>query len=82
MVKPIELGFRPSPQQRRVWRLHSDGQTSCACLCALRITGDLDRRALRQALAETVPRHEVLRTALRLPAGLSVPLQVILPPGP
>jgi amino acid adenylation domain-containing protein/non-ribosomal peptide synthase protein (TIGR01720 family) len=48
----------------------------------LRIEGDLDRPALRRALAETVARHEILRTAFRLPAGLTLPLQVILEPGP
>jgi amino acid adenylation domain-containing protein len=46
------------------------------------VEGDLDRRALWRALASTVARHEILRTALRLRAGLSMPLQVILEPGP
>ncbi|HVR95494.1 MAG TPA: condensation domain-containing protein, partial [Thermoanaerobaculia bacterium] len=82
LTDPIELGFRPSPQQLRAWRLQQDEETSCAILCALRIEGDLDRRALRRALAATVTRHEILRTAFRLPAGLSMPLQVILEPGP
>ncbi|HSF40222.1 MAG TPA: amino acid adenylation domain-containing protein [Thermoanaerobaculia bacterium] len=82
MTESIELGFRLSPQQRRVWRLQKDGPASCSILCALRIEGDLDRHALRRALAATVARHEILRTAFRLPAGLSMPLQVILEPGP
>src|SRR5437016_4527874 len=82
MTKPIELGFRPSPQQRRVWRLQNDGRTSCTSMCTLRIEGDLDKRTLRQALEETVVRHEILHTAFRLPAGLIVPFQVILEPGP
>src|SRR5690349_5013291 len=82
MTEPIESGFRISPQQRRVWRLQEDGPAACAILCALRIEGDLDRRALRRALAATVERHEILRTAFRRPAGLTVPLQVILEPGP
>src|SRR5262245_51344064 len=82
MTEPIELGFRPSPQQLRAWRLQRDGATSCSILFALRIEGDLDRRALQRALAATVARHEILRTAFRLPAGLSIPLQVILEPGP
>ncbi|HVR99668.1 MAG TPA: condensation domain-containing protein, partial [Thermoanaerobaculia bacterium] len=80
MGGPIQ-GFRPSPQQNRVWRLQQDGLTSCSSLCVLHIEGNLDRPALRRALAETVARHEILRTAFRLPAGLTVPLQVILPPG-
>src|SRR4028119_2410297 len=81
MAEPIEQSFRSSPQQRRVWHLQKDGLTLCASLCALRIEGDLDRRALRRALVETVARHEILRTALRLPAGLTAQLQVILEPG-
>src|SRR5687768_9310947 len=80
MAGPVELGFRSSPQQRRVWRLQKEGATSCSILCALRIEGDLDRGALRRALTATVARHEILRTAFRLPAGLSAPLQVILTP--
>jgi len=76
----IEQGFRSSPQQGRVWRLHLDGATSPASLCMLRLEGDLDVPALRRALAETMARHEILRTAFRLPAGLITPLQVILEP--
>src|SRR5829696_4329188 len=80
MIEPIEQGFRPSPQQLRAWRLQKDGATSCS-LCSLRIEGNLDRSALQRALAVTVARHEILRTAFRLPTGLSMPLQLILDPG-
>jgi amino acid adenylation domain-containing protein/non-ribosomal peptide synthase protein (TIGR01720 family) len=82
MTEPIEQGFRLSPQQLRAWRLQKDDAASCAIVCALRLEGDLDRPALRRALAATVARHEILRTAFRLPAGLTLPLQVILDPGP
>ncbi|HVR99855.1 MAG TPA: condensation domain-containing protein, partial [Thermoanaerobaculia bacterium] len=82
MTESITLGFRPSPQQLRAWRLQQDAETSCSTLCALRIEGNLDRQALRRALAATVARHEILRTAFRLPAGLTMPLQVVLEPGP
>ncbi|HSF40227.1 MAG TPA: amino acid adenylation domain-containing protein, partial [Thermoanaerobaculia bacterium] len=82
MTEPLEQGFLLSPQQLRAWRLQKDGAALCSVLCALRMEGDLDRRALRRALAATVARHEILRTAFRHPAGLSMPLQVILEPGP
>jgi amino acid adenylation domain-containing protein len=82
MTEPVELGFRLSPQQLRAWRRQKEEGTSCAVPGALHLEGDLDRRALRRALAATVARHEILRTAFRLPAGLSLPLQVILEPGP
>jgi amino acid adenylation domain-containing protein len=82
MTGPIESGFRLSPQQLRAWRRQREEGSSCSVLGALHLEGDLDRHALRRALAATVARHEILRTAFRLPAGLSLPLQVILEPGP
>ncbi|HYG63279.1 MAG TPA: condensation domain-containing protein, partial [Thermoanaerobaculia bacterium] len=81
MTESLEVGFRPSPQQLRAWRLQKERPAPCSVLCALRIEGNLDPHALRRALAATVARHEILRTAFRLPAGLSMPLQVILEPG-
>jgi hypothetical protein len=82
MTGSIDQGFRLSPPQHRAWLLQRGGAASCAGLCAWRIEGDLDRPALGRALAETVARHEILRTAFQIPAVLDVALQVILPPGP
>src|SRR4028119_2346534 len=81
MFESTDPDLRLSPQQLRAWRLQNDGATPGSVLCTLRIEGDLDRRALRRALADTVARHEVLRTAFRLPAGESMPLQAILKHG-
>ncbi|MDN3358158.1 non-ribosomal peptide synthetase [Actinomadura sp. DC4] len=64
--------------QRRLWFLHrldGAGATDNSPL-ALRLTGPLDRGALRRALADLVARHETLRTVFLDDEG--VPRQVLL----
>ncbi|RSM51514.1 non-ribosomal peptide synthetase, partial [Actinoplanes sp. ATCC 53533] len=68
--------------QRRMWFLEQleAGAATYNVQLGLRISGPLRLPLLRQALAETVRRHETLRTTLAWDGGeLS---QVIAPPGP
>ncbi|MEU9118211.1 amino acid adenylation domain-containing protein, partial [Streptomyces sp. NPDC048483] len=73
--EPMPLSFA----QRRLWFLHQmrgPGATYHMPL-ALRLSGDLDRAALRSALADVVARHEPLRTVFADADG--VPYQRVLP---
>ncbi|MFI1393499.1 amino acid adenylation domain-containing protein [Streptomyces sp. NPDC020681] len=68
-----------SPGQRRLWFIHRlDGRSAAYNMpLALRISGDLDRTALEQALADVVARHESLRTLF--PDQDGEPYQLVLP---
>ncbi|MFD3514399.1 amino acid adenylation domain-containing protein [Streptomyces sp. NPDC058657] len=64
--------------QRRLWFLNQlDGPSAIYNIpTALRLTGSLDREALRAALADVVTRHETLRTVFA--EGPEGPRQVVL----
>ncbi len=64
--------------QRRLWFLQQLGAPSATyhMPLALRLSGDLDRGALRAALADVVARHETLRTVFPQTAG--IPRQRVL----
>src|SRR5579859_5558702 len=80
-------GFRLSYQQRRLWpRAQSADHTGHPApvpvsQCVLRIEGEIDSARLRQALQRVVDRHDILRTTFHVPAGLSLPVQVVAPHG-
>ncbi|WP_280232583.1 non-ribosomal peptide synthetase [Nocardia cyriacigeorgica] len=67
-----------SPAQQRMWVLNRMDPTSSAynIAVALRLTGDLDHTAMRQALTDVVHRHESLRTVY--PADAAGPRQVVV----
>ncbi|MFD9410729.1 amino acid adenylation domain-containing protein [Streptomyces sp. NPDC059989] len=64
--------------QRRLWFLNQlDGPSAIYNIpTALRLSGSLDRDALRSALADVVTRHETLRTVLA--EGADGPRQLVL----
>ncbi|HKH47568.1 MAG TPA: amino acid adenylation domain-containing protein [Thermoanaerobaculia bacterium] len=67
-------GFRLSPQQRHLWSLQGEGSVDAA-QAVLLLEGELEREALRRAVASAVARFEILRTTFRRPFGVKVPLQ-------
>jgi amino acid adenylation domain-containing protein len=69
-------GFRASPLQARLWL--NQGSVPSHAQLVLGLEGRADADALRAALHRVAERHEALRTTFLRPAGLAVPLQVIL----
>ncbi|NNH70511.1 non-ribosomal peptide synthetase [Nocardia uniformis] len=69
-----------SPAQQRMWFLNRFDTESAAynIPVAMRLTGTLDVEAMRQAFADLVLRHEILRTVY--PHHDAGPVQVVLPP--
>ncbi|WP_336081221.1 amino acid adenylation domain-containing protein [Nocardia sp. SSK8] len=69
-----------SPAQQRMWVLNQldPGSAAYNIAIALRLTGDLDIPALRQALTDVITRHESLRT--RYPTDTEGPRQVVVSP--
>lgn len=70
-------GFRPSPQQLRVWSMQQEWGTVLPARLKVRVEGELERSLLERAVERVVTRHEILRTTFRSLPGVSVPLQVV-----
>ncbi|MDI5913371.1 amino acid adenylation domain-containing protein [Streptomyces sp. 12257] len=61
-ARPDRIPVSYAQQRLRFLSLLEDGSTAYNAPGALRLTGPLDREALRRALADVVGRHESLRT--------------------
>ncbi|HEY4455075.1 MAG TPA: amino acid adenylation domain-containing protein [Pseudonocardiaceae bacterium] len=73
-------GYRLSPQQKRAWQVRQADPTGtypAQVLAEIGACADVER--LRRAVDAVCVRHEALRTTLRQPAGLDLPIQVIAP---
>ncbi|MCD7440503.1 amino acid adenylation domain-containing protein [Streptomyces lincolnensis] len=77
-VRPERVPVSYAQQRLRFLSLLEDGSTAYNAPGALRLTGPLDREALRRALADVVGRHESLRTVFAEDEGGFT--QVILEP--
>ncbi|WP_370964015.1 amino acid adenylation domain-containing protein [Amycolatopsis sp. cg9] len=86
--RPVRPALRPRPvpdriplshAQHRLWFLNQlhGRDAGYAVVCALRLTGRLDRAALTAALADVTGRHEALRTIF--PEVDGSPCQQVLP---
>nr|AGS49396.1 long-chain-fatty-acid--CoA ligase [uncultured bacterium esnapd4] len=75
--RPEEIPL--SSGQQRLWFLHRFEEPNAVynLPMALRVSGRLDVERLRQALADVVARHEVLRTVYA--EGTDGPVQIVLP---
>jgi non-ribosomal peptide synthetase component F len=70
------VGYRLSPQQRRLWSLHQ-GTSAHSTQSAALIDGKLDAAMMQQALSTVIERHQILRTYFHLIPNSGVPLQVV-----
>ncbi|MEK6283645.1 MAG: condensation domain-containing protein, partial [Acidobacteriota bacterium] len=70
------IGYRLSPQQKRVWSLQQDG-SSYVARCAILLDGTLNVSFLEKALETVIKRHQILRTTLQCPSEINIPIQVI-----
>src|SRR5258708_2127383 len=91
MMTSIDMveGFRPSPQQKRLWlpQQHTApaapagqlgrGGSAYRAQCAVMIQGRLDIELLDCALRRIIDRHEILRTTFHRHPGIRIPVQVI-----
>ena len=73
----MTVGFRLSPQQRLLWRLHGTEAGPFTGRSVLSVRGDLDGETLRDAVRRVTARHEILRTAFAHPEGVDEPLQIV-----
>ncbi|HEU4480233.1 MAG TPA: condensation domain-containing protein, partial [Pyrinomonadaceae bacterium] len=70
------VGYRLSPQQRRLWALHQ-GTSAHSTQAAALIDGWLDAAMLQYAVSAVIERHQILRTSFHLIPNADVPLQVV-----
>ena len=78
-MKEVIEGFRPSPQQKRVWRLQqAESNSPYRVNCAIQIDGPVSEpQSLKAALQSVFAQHDILHTAYRRLPGVDLPLQVV-----
>ncbi|HVF89345.1 MAG TPA: amino acid adenylation domain-containing protein [Blastocatellia bacterium] len=82
MQEEIAVGYRLSPQQKRLWKLRElDMRAPYRSQIAVLIEGPVDEERLTAALRAVVNRHEVLRTSYPCPFGVTIPVQTITATG-
>jgi len=73
-----QSGFWLSPQQKLVWRVQESLGHPARSVALISLQGAVEAGRLRSALVDVASRHETLRTVFRRPAGMKMPLQVVL----
>jgi amino acid adenylation domain-containing protein len=68
--------FRLSPQQEQLWVTQPEGPVGRSQAVVV-IAGSVEPDRVREALATTVRRHEILRTTFQRQAGIRHPFQVV-----
>lgn len=72
------VGYRLSPQQKRLWGLLPPGNRNpYTAYCLASIDGDLDEQRLVNAVRNVARAHGVLRTRLRYIPGMRIPVQLV-----
>jgi amino acid adenylation domain-containing protein len=73
----LSNGYKPSPQQKRIWALRHSGSLRGEAVLRCTFSGQIEPKAIASRLALLVEEHEVLRTRLRCLDGYVEPLQFI-----
>ena len=72
------VGYRLSPQQRRLWKLRESGRLAAGSVVGeFKVSGKVDRDRLVYAIRNAVEECELLRTSFAHLSGMLVPLQVV-----
>ncbi|MEH2128463.1 amino acid adenylation domain-containing protein [Nostoc sp.] len=69
--------FELSPQQKYLWSLQQGDSFVYCAVCAVSITGNLQREVLKTAINQVVVTYEILRTNYRDIPEMNLPLQFI-----
>ena len=78
MEKPVTAAYRLSPMQEQVWVFERASESPPYIVqCALQLYGPVDPGRLKNAIAQVVARHEILRTIYVRQPGVTSPFQVI-----
>lgn len=70
-------GFKPSPQQKRIWNLRHAGSLDGQAVLRCTIPAHPKEGEIAERLADLIDRHEILRTRLDRVEGYTDPLQFI-----
>lgn len=76
MAAEVTAGYRLSPQQKRLWKLHQQGAL-CVAQCAITLEGSLDLERLKTVTKRILDRHEILRTTFPKLAGMKQAVQAV-----